>query len=281
MLYRPLEDDARDILVKAASGLGMDAATLAGETKIPEAVILGALGKAGYPAISEIPDATWLTLAKALKLHGPSVLAIARGKFRPDVRLPETVACITTRQRMLEVNAWVASNPDSGAALLFDTGADARPLLGHLAQRQCKPSILFLTHDHVDHVIALPEIRAAFPNLTLYSPSLDHVYGTQILPESGVVDSPLGRVLCLPTPGHTDGGTSYFLPDLPRPICVVGDALFAGSIGGPRFSYPDALDSLRKNVLSLPANTILCPGHGPATTIALETSHNPFFVTGL
>jgi glyoxylase-like metal-dependent hydrolase (beta-lactamase superfamily II) len=59
----------------------------------------------------------------------------------------------------------------------------------------------------------------------------------------------------------------------------VGDALFAGSIGGcpDSFTYQMALRNLRHHVLSLTGDTILLPGHGPATTVALERAYNPFF----
>ena len=64
---------------------------------------------------------------------------------------------------------------------------------------------------------------------------------------------------------------------LARPVAVVGDALFAGSMGGGMVSYEDALGTNRKEIFSLPENTILCPGHGPMTSVAEEKEHNPFF----
>jgi glyoxylase-like metal-dependent hydrolase (beta-lactamase superfamily II) len=61
-------------------------------------------------------------------------------------------------------------------------------------------------------------------------------------------------------------------------ICFVGDTLFAGSIGraNPFSLYPVHLDSVRRRVVTLPNDTILLPGHGPATTVAEELEHNPF-----
>jgi glyoxylase-like metal-dependent hydrolase (beta-lactamase superfamily II) len=64
---------------------------------------------------------------------------------------------------------------------------------------------------------------------------------------------------------------------LDTPLAVVGDVIFAGSVGGIRSRYRPALESIRAGVLTLPAETILLPGHGPLTTVAHELAHNPFF----
>lgn len=281
MLPGPLEDDARDILAKAAFGRGLAPAIIAERSGVPQTTVMAAMGKNAYPALADIPDEHWRAIALALGLGPEALLAIARGRYRPAVVLPEGLVCISTRQRQLEVNAWILANPSSGEAILVDTGADARPLLGHLAARRWKARLLLLTHDHPDHVAALPDLLAAFPDLQVYSPPLDFVPGTKLLPESGKISSPIGEISCLPTPGHTDGGTTYHVRLDRESIAFVGDALFAGSIGGPRHSYTEALRSLRESVLSLPPQTILCPGHGPVTTIALEAAHNPFLVTSL
>jgi glyoxylase-like metal-dependent hydrolase (beta-lactamase superfamily II) len=67
------------------------------------------------------------------------------------------------------------------------------------------------------------------------------------------------------------------ISDLPRKVAVTGDAIFAGSVGGGAVSYLDALNNNRKNILTLENDTILCPGHGPLTTVEEEKMHNPFF----
>jgi len=60
-------------------------------------------------------------------------------------------------------------------------------------------------------------------------------------------------------------------------VAVVGDAIFAGSMGGGLVSYADAIHNNRDKILSLPDDTILCPGHGPLTSVGEEKLHNPFF----
>ncbi len=64
---------------------------------------------------------------------------------------------------------------------------------------------------------------------------------------------------------------------LAKRIAVVGDAIFAGSMGGGGVSYADALRTNREELLTLPDDTVVCPGHGPLTTIGEERLHNPFF----
>ena len=80
------------------------------------------------------------------------------------------------------------------------------------------------------------------------------------------------------TSGHSPGGMTYVVTGLSRPIAIVGDSLFAGSMGGGNVSYEDALRNNREKILTLPDETVICPGHGPMTTVGEEKAHNPFFV---
>jgi glyoxylase-like metal-dependent hydrolase (beta-lactamase superfamily II) len=77
--------------------------------------------------------------------------------------------------------------------------------------------------------------------------------------------------------GHSPGGMTYVVTGLARPIAIAGDSLFAGSMGGGNVSYRDALQNNLEKILTLPDETIICPGHGPMTTVGEEKRHNPFF----
>ena len=79
------------------------------------------------------------------------------------------------------------------------------------------------------------------------------------------------------TSGHSPGGMTYVITGLSRPVAIVGDSLFAGSMGGGNVSYEDALRNNREKILTLPGETIVCPGHGPLTTVGKEKRDNPFF----
>jgi glyoxylase-like metal-dependent hydrolase (beta-lactamase superfamily II) len=276
-MHSPIEDDARDILAKAARGMDLDPATLAREAGQPEQTVLAALGRNAYPAMKDIPDAAWRALATATRLAPDALLAIARNRYRPQVAAPSWLARIVSRHKSMEVNAWVLADPATRQAVLIDTGNDARLIISHLARHRWQATTLLLTHDHSDHTAGLPDLRAALPGLRVFSPALDHVPGTATVHPGDTIDAAGFQIRALPTPGHTDGGTSYSVAGTRPPVCFVGDALFAGSIGGARFSYSAALSHLREQVFPLPEETLLCPGHGPLTTIALESAHNPFF----
>ena len=71
---------------------------------------------------------------------------------------------------------------------------------------------------------------------------------------------------------------TFFVTGLARPIAVVGDSIFAGSMGGGNVSYKEAIKNNVEKILTLPDETIICPGHGPMTTVGEEKVHNPFFV---
>jgi glyoxylase-like metal-dependent hydrolase (beta-lactamase superfamily II) len=82
-------------------------------------------------------------------------------------------------------------------------------------------------------------------------------------------------------PGHCPGAVGYRIEGLALPVCVTGDALFAGSMGGcaPDGPYQEALEALRTQVLTLPDETILLPGHGPETSVGSEKRGNAFLAT--
>ena len=72
-------------------------------------------------------------------------------------------------------------------------------------------------------------------------------------------------------------GLTYLMDGLPCPVAIVGDALFAGSMGGGMVSYQDALRNNREKIMTLTDPTVICPGHGPMSTIGEEKNYNPFF----
>jgi hydroxyacylglutathione hydrolase len=84
------------------------------------------------------------------------------------------------------------------------------------------------------------------------------------------------NVRMLHTPGHTDGSSCYLF----HSTLFSGDTLFAASVGGAygdASTYDDILNSIRSKIFTLPGDTVVMPGHGPPTTVALEKQHNPFF----
>jgi glyoxylase-like metal-dependent hydrolase (beta-lactamase superfamily II) len=96
----------------------------------------------------------------------------------------------------------------------------------------------------------------------------------------------------LHTPGHTPGSVSLYLPEhaggvvaagAGKGMLLAGDTLFAGSIGRTDLwggSFEEILRSIHGKLLVLPDETLVYPGHGPATTIGEERDSNPFLQTG-
>ena len=70
---------------------------------------------------------------------------------------------------------------------------------------------------------------------------------------------------------------TFVITGLASPVAIVGDSIFAGSMGGGNVSYEDAVQNNLQKILTLPNETVLCPGHGPMTTVREEKEHNAFF----
>ena len=81
-------------------------------------------------------------------------------------------------------------------------------------------------------------------------------------------------------PGHAEDGVIYIVGNWPEDAphaAMVGDTIFAGSLARGNQSTEMLKAKVREQIFSLPADTLLCPGHGPLTTVAEEKAHNPFF----
>lgn len=204
------------------------------------------------------------------------------------------VQCITVG--MFQVNTYLLTDEATGLSAIVDTGEDDE-LVRRLAAMRPEPKIhmILLTHTHIDHAGALPLLQARYDAPTTM-PALDRPL-FETLPMQGRMfgmphlDRPCGRIdheindgesvqlgettlRFLSTPGHTPGqGCWYTDEDI-----IVGDTLFAGSVGRTDFPLSDpalAVASLRR-LMELPLHLRVHSGHGPMTTLAVELSTNPF-----
>jgi len=133
-----------------------------------------------------------------------------------------------------------------------------------------------LTQAHPDNVANLPRLREE-TGAEVFAPEREPVPGAEKIEEGkrfrlGKVD-----IEARLTWGHSPGGITFVATGLTRPIAIVGDSLFAGSMGGGTVSYKDAVKNNLEKILTLPEETVICPGHGPMTTVGEEKKHNPFF----
>ncbi len=270
-----LEDHAGDVVGKARKGLGISPGQIA------EA---GGFTAEGYGRFEE--DGTFDELPDFEKigalLHlNPSKLATIATGWRPraaDLDANKTVRQITTNEGM-EVHCYLVWDDATREAALFDTGWSADPILALLQENELTLKRLFITHTHHDHVAALTPIRKQFPDLALHSSSPNAPKGQRNQPGQ-VVELGSLQITSRETPGHADDGVTYVIDNFPGfapKMAMVGDAIFAGSMGGAPSHYQLAREKVQSEILSLSAETILCPGHGPITTVAEQLTVNPFF----
>lgn len=176
-----------------------------------------------------------------------------------------------------EVNAFIVGCPETHEAMLLDAGAYDSAVTEFLDGRGLALTKIFITHNHYDHTDGLSEYLERYPVDVIASiPSVQgHKVATQVKHGDLVrVGNLVGMVL--ETPGHTPEGVSLAFPG-----CVfTGDALFAGSVGGTASETDKQrqLDAIRKHIFTLPQETQVHVGHGPSSTVAIESRYNPFFV---
>lgn len=271
-----LEDHLGDIIHKARAMNNISTASAANAAGISESE-LGTLEETGQLA----GRINFTALAPLLGLNAAKLEGIAKGWLPSpkDLSVWREVRVFTTTSDGTTVNCYLVWDEVSREGALFDTGFDAQPILDCIAENQLDLKYVFITHSHYDHVEALPKVRAAFPKVRVRSgsksaPPDQRNKTAEIIHLGGL------RVTHRDTPGHAEDGVTYMVgnwqEDAPY-VAVVGDAIFAGSMGNGNGAWELAKQKVREQILSLPAETLLCPGHGPLTTVAEEKAHNPFF----
>jgi glyoxylase-like metal-dependent hydrolase (beta-lactamase superfamily II) len=271
-----LEDHLGDIVRKACAANNIPHATAAGVAGISESE---------FAALSETGQCpTKINFAALGKLAGlkPAKLeAIANGWLpaEKDLSRWRELRVFTTAGEGLTVNCFLVWDEATRDAALFDTGLDAQPVLATIAAEGLILRHIFITHSHWDHVEALAQFRAAWPQARLHSGSQSAPVEQRNKPAEIVQLGGL-RVTHRETPGHAADGVTYLIGNWPEDaphVAIVGDAIFAGSMGNGNGAWELAKQKICEQILTLPAETLLCPGHGPLTTVAEENEHNPFF----
>jgi glyoxylase-like metal-dependent hydrolase (beta-lactamase superfamily II) len=177
---------------------------------------------------------------------------------------------------------------DGRKAYVIDPGAEGERLVSLISSKGLELECILLTHAHFDHIGAVAALKAAFPGAGVFVPPGDlQVYSHPMnqlppeyppvkLPEGVLPEFENGAIEVIPSPGHTPGGVCYYLSA--DKLLFSGDTLFAGSVGRtdlPGGHMPTLMNSLAA-LKRLPDDTLVIPGHGPATTIGEEKANNPF-----
>tara|TARA_R110002096_G_scaffold54517_5_gene140547 strand:- start:16668 stop:17498 length:831 start_codon:yes stop_codon:yes gene_type:complete len=265
-----IEDDFNDIITKAMNGLRLTDRELSKRTGVSAETIKSL-------ARGELDETSLPKLAPALELDSNALLRSAMKLWYPRPVKLDGLELFNSRYHSgMTVNAFVVWDPQSRQAAIFDTGTDAFPLLDFLKTHDLKATGLFLTHTHPDHIAEADTISGRL-GIPVHANAKEPWKGGISFEEGDTFEIGNLSMRTATTWGHSHGGTTYVIEGLERPVAVVGDAMFAGSMGGGIISYQDALQTNREKILSLPDDTVLCPGHGPFTSVREEKRNNPFF----
>jgi glyoxylase-like metal-dependent hydrolase (beta-lactamase superfamily II) len=271
-----LEDHPGDILRKARQAAKVSAETAAAAAGISGAE-LHELERSGQTrAECKLP-----ALAAAVGLHPGKFERIAGGwvPLPVDIGLWRELRIVSTTRGGNTVNCYLVWDEVTREAALFDTGWEAAPLLALIEEAGVQLKHLLLTHTHEDHIAAMVGLRERFPRLRLHTNSrtapLQHRNRANDCIQLGSL-----RITNRETPGHAEDGVIYLVGNWPEDaphVAIVGDTIFAGSLATGFQSWDLLKERVRNQIFSLPEETLLCPGHGPLTTVAQEKARNPFF----
>src|SRR5437762_8558113 len=267
-----LEDNAADVIGKAQRGLGISDSELAEKAGVtPQTIRKLREGDFDESAL------LLLSVAPILGLDGRALRELAKSEWHPKkIESFDGLAQFNTDYNGMAVNAYLVWDPATRVAAAFDTGADSREMVRFVKHHKLDVQLILLTHAHPDHVADLPSLREE-TGADVFTPAREPVPGAEPIEEGKQFRLGNLQFDTRLTWGHSPGGMTYVVTGLARPIAIVGDSLFAGSMGGGNVSYRDALRNNLEKILTLPNETIICPGHGPMTTVGEEKVHNPFF----
>ena len=214
-----------------------------------------------------------------------------------NVNIPVHIACVVSVP--FEENCYIAHREGRGECVVVDPGLEPDKIISHLEQAGLTPRAILNTHGHSDHIAGNEALKQRWPDCPLVvgadeaaklvdpDLNLSAAFGVPLRSPSADVTVAHGDVYSAAgfdfevrtVPGHSAGHVVFLWHGRQPPIAFVGDVIFAGSIG--RTDFPDGdfgqlITNIREQLFTLPDDTVLLPGHGPATTVGEEKRHNPF-----
>lgn len=197
---------------------------------------------------------------------------------------------------LLQCNCSIFGDEQSGEAIVVDPGDEIEKITTELQRHHLKVKAIIITHAHIDHVAGAHKLRA-LTGAPVYMNERDRDLLNALdmqaqwlgieTPQRTEIDvsADSGTVLQLGpadfqilfTPGHTQGSLSLWIPYENK--LIAGDTLFRDSIGRTDLPGGDSrqiLASIKTQLMNLPEDATVVPGHGPNTTIGREKERNPF-----
>lgn len=265
----PLEDTFADVVGKAQRGLGLSDDAVTQRAGVTTAQLSAFKGGTFDETVAR-------KLATALNLTAEALVELGKKAWYPPTHQVEGLAAFNTPYEDMTVNSYLVFDRKTKEAAAFDTGATAKPMLDFAKQNGLKIKLILLTHTHVDHIADLKTLKTG-TGAPVYVGEKEQFSDAEPFAAGKTFTIGNLKIESRQTSGHARGGITFVISGLARRVAVVGDALFASSMGGGMISYEEALRTNRKEIFSLPDDTIVCPGHGPLTTVGEQKKHNPFY----
>lgn len=204
---------------------------------------------------------------------------------------------ITNVLGSLATNCYTVANSETREAIIIDPAAKADFLINMYGNQNLKPVAILLTHGHVDHIGAVAELQAKYPDIKIYAgkeekevlnsanANLSTMFGQPISLDADIyvddeeeIELIGAKIKCLHVPGHTKGGMCYYFQE--EKMVFSGDTLFYSSVGRSDFPTGDEealLEGISTKLFALPEDVTVYPGHNDRTTIQREKNFNPYF----
>ena len=202
---------------------------------------------------------------------------------------------------MFGINTYLVFDDETKKCAVIDPGMslphEEKAIEDFIAEKGLTLTHIINTHLHIDHVVGVPFLKMKFGSPVLahkgdenlgkrlseqarmfgLNMNLENIEISQYLEDGDIIKIGNGELEVIAVPGHSKGSVALY--DKKEGFLISGDALFQGSIGRtdlPGGDYRELITSIREKLLSLPDDTVVFPGHGPATTIGEEKLGNPF-----